>query len=207
MNELISLKTNIEQLSEMFDVINTELYNGELNKPQILLGVLIGKNQISRYAIDVYESSSKRRYSEITFNRALLSPENTELIFTEMLKNAAIQFGIQHNLKVTSNKGYYLNKRFKFVCEEHGLICDKGEFTHGYDKIKMNAASRKLFDKYEFAFVLTGEKYTYSDKETYRGGHSIKWECTNCGFIMRTNKEYTGLICCRCRQETLYECI
>jgi hypothetical protein len=190
---MVSIQSSIEQLEDMFKTINSGLYENELRKPKFSIGVLHG-NQHSRYVPAVYKNITGMKSDEIMFDRDYLSVENTENIFTEMLRCAVMCYANQKDIKITSRQGHYYNKQFKSICNKHGLNCRKND--SGYSVYSMNDDGRKLVGNNEWAFLLTGETYTYGSLSS-KNNHHRKYECPVCRRSCRSTSEF-DLSCVQC---------
>ncbi len=197
-NQLLSIETNLEQLNKMFNLINEELYENKIIKPKIIISSLNG-NQRFRLAENVYTTITKKDSSELAVSRSMLSSGNEKNVFIEMLKYAALCYGYQNNIKITSNRGIYHNKRFKKIAEEHGLKCSYTKY--GWDNVELNDIGIKLFNTYDWFFTITGEKTVYN-KKLYKHtcGSTRKYICPICGNSVRATKNI-NIACLDCNEQ------
>ena len=130
----------------------------------------------------------------------MLSSGNEKNVFTEMLKYAALCYGYQNNIKVTSNRGIYHNKHFKEIAETHGLKCNYTKY--GWNNVKLNNIGIKLFNTYDWFFTIAGEKTVYNRNASGSTCSTKKYMCPVCGNSVRATK-IINIACLDCNEKMI----
>ena len=140
-----TIRKELETLEKMFDELNVRYYCGQLPRPVI------------QYTCD----ESNKMYGYITVNKVWESKENKEVanydltisanynrdkyaVIGTMLHEMAHLFAIINGIEDTSNNGFYHNKEYKKIAENHGLIVEKGKY--GWHRTKLDEKARNFAD-------------------------------------------------------------
>jgi len=120
MKQTTKMSRAVNQLEHMYNSINEDFFNGEL--PQVIITV---QSKPGTYGHSSRAKVWKRKEDnlyEINIAAEVLSlpiEETVDTITHECIHLSCRLKGIQE----TSNNGYYHNKVFKRLAEEHGLTC------------------------------------------------------------------------------------
>jgi hypothetical protein len=182
----------VSGLREIYNHLNKDYYNNELPEVVITIqsspkGKAYGWFAKDRWAI---ETDKDKAFHEINISAEYLSRPLENLCAT--LNHECVHLYCDINdIKDTSNKGVYHNKRFKEEAEKRDLIIEKAKtigwsvttptekFVEYVKGLKINEDNFKFFRKLPMAIKAGGEE----DKETKK--KTKKYTCPTCGASVR----------------------
>lgn len=182
-------------LEDMFVKCNNELFSNILNLPTINIGVIHGMKH-GRFSPQVY-SSFGYQSDEITIDGDIIDANNMAVIMMWMLHCMVMQYAFINEIKVTSRKGYYYNRQYKNIAEDHGLLIKKSDI-YGYYPYGISDIAINILHKNRWIIHSNREAYTYKDNPDVHG-HSIKYVCPQCGDSFRATKR-VYMKCERCNK-------
>lgn len=209
---MMTIRKEIETLEKMFDELNNRFYNGQLPRPVI------------QYTNDV----TNKMYGFITVNKVWQDKENKEVanydlticanhnrtsdaVIGTMLHEMAHLFAIINGIQDTSNLGFYHNKKYKEIAENHGLIVSKNKY--GWSRTKLNDEAMNFAKSIETPAVwynrLAGTPFEdiQNGEENEDGGGEetqeekpakAKWitfVCPVCGEVIKSKNPELKAIC------------
>lgn len=201
--------TTLEELRsflyELFDALNYDIFEGEIPKPEIIVGVL-KPNQSFRLTNPVWGYKSNIT-SELTINGDLFlnrTENSVDDIVITMLRGMVLIYCNKHQIKATSRGGTYYNKRFKSVAEAHGLKL-KAKDANGCSqyRIDINSKAKSICDSFNKKIFIGRKSYVYGDSPLEKNGHYYKLICNKCGQIVRSTKRRHNVLCGNCLQNLL----
>lgn len=207
MNHEHSLSHIIEKLESLFSSFNGRFFNGELQKPVIIIGsnnrrinclgwctswkAWRSGDEGPRHPMD----SDGNGYYEINICAEYLDRPFEEICGT-LLHEMVHLYNLQSNIQDTCRSGLYHNKQFKRAAEEHGLIVSK-DVTYGFCFTRLNDEATSFVTSMKTAdFSLHRKKRR--DASTARQRNSTrKYFCPKCGLIIRATRD-VNILCVDC---------
>lgn len=194
-----SLKPVIQNLEDLFQVLNSKYFENELAKPVVTVSPNTLKVNAAGWCTTykAWKDTEDEGYYEINICAEHLARPFEEVAGT-MLHEMVHLRNLQNGVKDNSRGGTYHNNKFKEAAEAHGLIVEETE-KYGWAKTKlteeakeevayfMDFIGRKSFDIFRKA----------EQKEEKKSGgksSSRKYVCPCCGAIIRATKEVK--VCC-----------
>lgn len=142
-NLIMDYKKQIEILEKAFDILNAEFYKNELVRPVITYGY------DSSYSTFGWCSCGKvwnNENYEINITSNTIKHNKYGYVET-LLHEMTHLYAIHHGIEDTSNKGYYHNKNFKKIAENHGLVCEYGKY--GWNKTSLSSEAVEFCESLE----------------------------------------------------------
>lgn len=198
-----SLKNSIEDLEELFAVLNDRYFDSDLVKPIITISPTTTK--ISGYgwctAYKVWkDKDGGDGYFEINICAEHLARPFSDVAAT-MLHEMVHLDNLMKGIKDTSRGGTYHNKRFKETAEAHGLLAGSTEKYGFSDTMLDDGALAEVEDFMDFIDKTSFEIYRQAEAAPEKKGagksSSRKYVCPKCGMIIRATKE-VKVICADC---------
>lgn len=211
MKEITKTSRLAGQLEKLFNMINTDWFNGELETPIITIQSTPKAHAhvtVSNNAWTV-KNEGKR---ELNMGAGSLYRPIEETVATLMHECCHI-YDIQNNIPDVSNNGRYHNKAFRKTAEEHGLIVEyAGTFGHAVTSasddliewICNNNIPEIMLTRNEYSrspIGGNGGSYTPTTgtQKTKTTSNSRRYVCPCCGTKVRATKA-VNLICGDCMQ-------
>ena len=211
MKEITKTSRLAGQLEKLFNMINSDWFNGELETPIITIQSTpkaYGHVTVSGNAWTV-KNEGKR---ELNIGAGTLYRPIEETVATLMHECCHI-YDIQNNIPDVSNNGRYHNKAFRKTAEEHGLIVEcSGTFGHAVTSasddliewICNNNIPEIMLTRNEYSrspIGGNGGSYTPTTgtQKTKTTSNSRRYVCPCCGTKVRATKA-VNLICGDCMQ-------
>jgi len=191
-----SIDHNLEILSRWRHKFNEALFNNILPlDTNLVIGVLTGTKQKSRFEHGVLTGVDARVSDIYTFDGDIFRPDNSVEIAVELIDRMLDQYDAYgyttpENEKApkkissrgrTSGSAYY-NRTYKYEAEKHGLLVkdlgSKGS-TH-YKAYGITDEVKKIIEEDGGFFTAVRESSTYKDKATSKE-HDWRGWCPKCG--------------------------
>ena len=198
-----TLTNAIENLEELFMVLNERYFNDELVKPVITISPNTAK--VNCYGWCTTYKAWKEKdggdgYFEINIVAEHLARPFYDVAGT-MLHEMVHLYNLEKGVKDTSRAGTYHNKKFKDYAESHGLNVAKDE-KYGWCITTLNDEAREEVTNFmdfinEESFSIYREKAPKPEKKVGSKSSSRKYVCPCCGMIIRATKE-VKVICAEC---------
>ena len=112
----------IRYLQHIFRLIDTAYFNNSLIMPTITIQQSVGA--YGHITVDKVWHSNISDTHELNISAEYLSRPIVNLVAT-LIHEAVHLYALQNNIKDTSNRGVYHNRKFKELAEERGLIISK----------------------------------------------------------------------------------
>ena len=209
-----------QYLKKIFRLLNEQIYDGELEDVQVVLSnssrcygyyTLNGSTWVGQASGEVFNQHEIGISSQFLATRDVTSVVAT--ICHECCHHLAFLKGIQD----VSRSGYWHNKRFKEIAEQHGLIVERHEKV-GYG---VTSCSERLLqfcidnDLQEFQLNRSSDYYVAVGGSsspstggftgtTTRRSSSYKLLCPCCGCTVRATRLGVQLMCISCSEEMEY---
>lgn len=198
-----TLRNAIENLEELFMVLNERYFNNELAKPVITISPNTAKVNCFGWCTTYKawkEKDGKEGYYEINIMAEHLARPFHDVAGT-MLHEMVHLYNLEKGVKDTSRAGTYHNKKFKDSAEAHGLNVAKDE-KYGWAITALNnEAYEEVTDFMDFineeSFSIYREEAPKPEKKSGCKSSSRKYVCPCCGMIIRATKE-VKVICADC---------
>ena len=188
-----SLSTDIQKLEELFNIFNKKLFDGELEKP--IIAVSPNEKYYGWFTTwKAWENREGKGHYEINICSDHLNRDFKEICGT-LIHEMVHLYCNQNDIKDTSNKGVYHNKRYKECAESHGLTVEKSKY--GWNVTALNEEMEKFISELD---IKEFEFYRKSETKKKKANNSIKYVCPDCGSIVRSTKP-VYLICKTCNTE------
>lgn len=199
----INIKTVIGELHKAFDLFNTELFNGVLPEPAILIQSRGNKKLCLGWCtvqkVWKNEATQEEKY-EINLvaeglNRGLYPVMAT--LLHEMVHLHNLVLGI----KDTSRGNTYHNMKFKQTAEQFGLVVDHADKI-GWSLTSLQSSTMVLIDSARFNEAVFQFARRQGQLETDKPRKKVKssvrkYTCPTCGCIIRASKQ-VNVICGDC---------
>lgn len=131
-------KKQIETLERTFDALNDRFYKGRLTRPVITYGY---DSTYSTFGWCSLKKVWNNENYEINITSNTIK-HNKHGYAETMLHEMAHLYAILHDIEDTSNNGYYHNKQYKKIAENHGLICNQTKY--GWNGTSLNAEAEEF---------------------------------------------------------------
>lgn len=212
MKELTNYNRVTQYLNKVFKLINSEYFENELEMPTITIQSTVGAYGHVTTS-KVWKTESGKASYELNIGADYLN-RPTENIVATLIHEGCHLYAMQNNIKDTSNRGVYHNKRFKALAEDRGLIIEKHS-KYGWTITTPSEATINFCIDNDLQEVLitrhTGITFTGVGtgkngngtpvKPTApKKGNSIKWICPCCGAIVRSTK-ILNIVCGDCNEK------
>lgn len=198
----MDIKAMIDELHNIFDKINKDIFDNELQKPVILIQQNKKKKDLALGWITVKEvwlnqdESDKRKELTIA-SEYLLRP--IEEIAETMMHEMVHLYNSQNDIKDCSRGGSYHNKRFKEQAEAFGLTVEKSD-KYGYAHTKLSDWLLEKIKGYNFnQSVFNAARMMPSAGSKKQTKKSKKFICPRCGQSFRSTKEL-DIVCGKCNE-------
>ena len=200
-----SLRDVIQNLEDLFQVLNHKYFEDQLTKPVITVSPNTLKINTFGWCTTYKawkDQEGGEGYFEINICAEHLARPFEEVAET-MLHEMVHLYDMQHGIKDTSRGGTYHNKRFKDSAEAHGLIC---ESDPKYGWVKTDLSEEAKMEVVDFMGFIGKQSFSIfrdpdGGEEKKGGGRSSsrKYVCPCCGLIVRATKE-VKVICFECNE-------
>ncbi|MEK5061012.1 hypothetical protein BK126_26215 [Paenibacillus sp. FSL H7-0326] len=208
----VSIYRPIKELYKAFRILNTELFNGELTEPAILIQYQGNRSRniygwCTEKKIWISQDKAIKKY-EINITAEYLVRGLTEIIHTlihEMVHLYCSENGIQD----TSRGGSYHNKKFKAYAERVGLTVEFNK-SYGWSQTSLTPLRKSWIESLDLdpeAFVLNryswGDEDEDEDKEQDDKPKKPKpvWCCPTCQDPKIKSKKKLNIICGDCMEK------
>lgn len=213
MKEITKTSRLAGSLEKLFNMINSDWFNGELETPIITIQSTprsFGHITVSPEAWSV--KGEGRR--ELNIGAGTLYRDIDETVAT-MMHEACHIYNLQNNIQDVSRGGQYHNKRFRDTAEAHGLIVTYStQYGHAHttasdellEWILENNIPEIMITRNEYSFSPiggAGAKTPTGLATTGTKGNSRRYVCPCCGMKVRATR-IVNLICGDCH-ETMIE--
>ena len=212
MKEIVKMSRLTGSLEKLFNKINADWFNGELETPVIT--VQSTPRAYGHYSVaPIWSVKGETLKHEINIGAGTLDRPIEETVST--LIHEMVHMYTSTVLKVpdTSNRGIYHNKTFKAVAEAHGLIVtrsDKYGWSHTepsdalIDWILVNDIQEIKLNRDEPSSYRVGGPKTANggaepNKPKVDRSGTRRWTCPKCGTIIRSTRE-VRVICADCME-------
>ena len=211
----LSISPIITALEAGFDWMNDHFYNGELERPVIVLA----EGQKARaMGWFTYYRPWHLRDTEVTACELMVASDYLDRSFEEIVDTLAHEmvhcYNFAHEIKDCARSGSRHNKLFKQTAEEHGMHWkkpetddDKADYKRvGYARVTLNDDVKE--EVYEAlkplreALVIYRDKRKAGDKVAKKKSGVIKYMCPCCGNSVRATKE-VNIRCSDCDEPML----
>lgn len=209
MKELNTYNRVAGYLNKVFNLINREYFDSNLEMPTITIQSTVGAYGHVTTS-KVWQTETGKASYELNVGADYLSRPIEDVVAT-LIHEACHLYAMQNGIKDTSNRGVYHNSRFKAIAEARGLIIQKHD-KYGWT---LTSPSEKTVDfcirndlqdirvtrntGFTFTGIGTGKAGNAGNppKPTAKKGNSIKWVCPKCGAIVRSTKTL-NILCGDC---------
>lgn len=192
-----SLKVVIQKLEDLFEQFNKRFYEGQLEKAIITVSPDESKSAFgwcTSWRAWKKSDDDETGYYEINICAEHLARPFSEICVT-LLHEMVHLWNLQNEIKDTSRNGYYHNKNFKNVAEEHGLSIEK-HVKCGWTLSSLNNEAKAFIENMnEQGFAIYRSKIPKINKQ--KKPSSRKYVCPCCGLIIRATKE-VRVVCADC---------
>ena len=198
MTNTASLVPTIKALEYLFEVLNTYLFGGKLERPVITASPTKRQGVLGWFTCwKAWKEDGTDGYYEINVCSESLSLPLYDVIGI-LLHEMVHLFCMMNGIQDCSRNGYYHNTRFREIAEAHGLNCERDK-TYGWALTKLtDATAAWLKEKYgscsnAFPIFRDSSCKTSSRVSSYR-----KYVCPNrCVNVGATKEAY--VICGICK--------
>lgn len=191
----------VSYMSTLFDYCNTNLFNGELDKPVITVQQdtrnraygwftvkkvwhELGENAESAYELNMTAQELNRPIAEIA---------------STLIHEMCHLYAKSNNIQDTSRSGTYHNKMFKKIAESHGLTVECVK-TIGWSKTALNDTTKELIDSFVAEFPAELIYRSPVEKgQAVKTSSTRKYVCPICGNSVRATK-YVNILCMDCNK-------
>ena len=141
----------LDVLDDMYTAINEEFYAGNLS------GAIIS---IHTDAINAMFRPAKmcdiagKQKDEIDIPVKRIKPDGIKDIYFNLLICCMRQFAYHEGLKISSNRGYYINKKALRIADKCGIILVK-HHKYGYVPQDMTFRAKQIFNKNDWYIPIT----------------------------------------------------
>ena len=196
----------VKELKNIYNNLNKDYYNNELPEVVITIQSSPKGKAYGWYAKDRWgvETDKEKAFDEINISAEYLSRPIENIVST--LQHEMVHlYCAMHNIKDTSNKNIYHNRKFKQEAEDRDLVIEKAQ-TIGWSVttpseklieyikgLSINDDSFKFFRKIPASKEKTKKTANKTTKYTcsccgasVRGEPELEIECKKCGVIMES---------------------
>lgn len=210
----LSISPVITALEAGFDWMNNRFYDGELERPVI---VLAEGEKARAMGWFTYYRPWHLRDSDVTACELMVASDYLDRTFEEVVDTLAHEmvhcYNFAHDIKDCARSGSRHNKLFKETAETHGMHWNKPETDDekadykkvGYARVKLNDDVKD--EVYEALTGLKAALILYRDKrkpgqKKAKKSSVIKYMCPCCGNSVRATKE-VNIRCSDCDEPML----
>ena len=199
-------------LNKLFDMLNTDFFDGELERPVIT--IQSSPKAYGHFAMDRWTVNGENT-CEINLGAGTLHRPIEELVSTLVHEQCHMLNHVYRNNipSDVSRGGTYHNKLFKETAEAHGLIVERSEkygwsHTSCSDELFQWILDNELEDiqisrKDEFDSQTVGTiGGTHKRTATGKGNNSIRYHCPSCNTIVRATRE-VNVGCLDCGEQMI----
>lgn len=187
---MLQISKIIEKAEALFAAFNDHFYAGELDTPAITAHPDGGRGAYGWVSVQKIWNGTDGEYHELNVCAEYLDRPLVELART-LLHEMAHLYNLKHDIRDTSNGGYYHNKRFKDTAEAHGLIIAKAP-KYGWTITTLNpAAEAWLVSTFGAEGMNVSRMAEGSGKaagQQRSRNRSIKYVCPCCGMSVRATR-------------------
>jgi hypothetical protein len=190
-----SLKDVMTQLEQVFSKLNERFFDNQLEKPVLTISPDITKGSYGWCTSKRVwkEKEEAEGYYEINICAEYLNRSFQEIC--ETLQHEMVHLlNLQNEVKDTSRRGTYHNKKFKQTAEEHEMITEQ-DAKYGWCITKLTPVAL------DFINSLNGETINLFRTKDTKVKTSVsrvkKYICPNCGTKVKATKE-VNIICADC---------
>ncbi len=189
----------VSYLSTLFDYCNTNLFNGELDKPVITVQQDVKNKTYGWFSVkkvwhergENAEDAHELNITAQELNRPI------DLIAATLIHEMCHLYAAQNNIQDTSRSCIYHNKMFKKIAESHGLTVECVR-TIGWSKTELTTETAALIG--DFVKECPDEliyRSPVSKGQTVKTSSTRKYVCPICGMSVRATKE-VRIMCVDC---------
>ena len=124
MKKLTNYQRTAQYLNKVFKLINEEYFNNELEVPTITIQSTVGA--YGHVSVNKVWHNDTVATHELNLSADYLNRPIENIVAT-LIHEGCHLYALQNNIKDTSNRGIYHNKRFKALAEERGLQISRHE--------------------------------------------------------------------------------
>ena len=128
MKKLTNYQRTAQYLNKVFKLINEEYFNNELEVPTITIQSTVGA--YGHVSVNKVWHNDTIATHELNLSADYLNRPIENIVAT-LIHEGCHLYALQNNIKDTSNRGIYHNKRFKALAEERVLQISRHE-TYGW---------------------------------------------------------------------------
>lgn len=182
--------TALEQLKDMFVLVNSMFYGNTLETIEIIIEPA---NRCERVRYIPDDQVIKLSSRNVLYG-------NRDEALKEILWGAALLYANQLGIKVSSNRGIYLNKSFKNILESHGASCYRHK-KYGFRPSDLDNDAIRLLESCSWflsePICLPDDSISFSSVLVKRPTSTRKYICPSCGNSFRATKNI-NVICADC---------
>lgn len=193
----MTITNDIQKLETLYNQLNKEFYNGELEEVTITYKDNIkayGYITVNKVWSKIDEAEGKRYEINISSNSI---NRGYEKVCATLLHEMAHLYNLEHDIKDCSNNNKFHNKKFKATAEAHGLEISKDD-RYGWTITEIAEWAKPVIEKFHVEFETLRH---VQEKGPSKKAKSYKHVCPICGAIARTTKDTIHLICGDCNVE------
>lgn len=213
MKQLTTYNRVAQYLNRIFDLMNTQLFDGELERPTI--SIQSSPKTYGHFTLrpDTWISKTGATH-ELNISAGTLA-RPVEMVCATMCHELCHYYAYIHQIKDVSRNYTYHNKRFKAIAEEHGLTVTHSE-KYGWshtepgdlilDFVLTNELTDILLFRNEFYGISIGGTGGHSSSGNVtvppvrKPSSSRKYQCPCCGNSVRATKNL-NIACLDCQQK------
>lgn len=213
MKQTTKMSRAVGQLEKMYNTLNTDFFNGELEVPIITVQSKPGTWGHCSVA-KVWRRKEDSTF-EMNIAAEVLDKELEEIIDT-LLHEMIHLYCRMHNIKETSRGGKYHNGKFKELAEKCNLVCVKyGQYGwntvgKGNEKLIEYALAKGwtelMIGRGTVSPIFVGATGTASNNESTPGqkapSSTRKYICPKCKMSVRATKD-VYIICGNCKEDMI----
>lgn len=211
MKKLTNYQRVSNYLVKLFNAINDEYFNGELETPTITIQSTVGAYghiTTSRVWHNSEVSTYELNISADYLNRPI------ENVVATLIHESVHLYCLMHDIKDTSNRGIYHNKRFKQIAEEMGHLAISKHEKYGWTVTEPTEDTIDFIISYGFEDIQInrGSQYTFTGiggdksgsgspvKPPRKPTSTRKYICPCCGNSFRATKNL-NVMCLDCNEQ------
>lgn len=217
----ITITICIEELEELFDILNKNFFDDELERPVLTLNPNTNKQTAYGWCTTKkiwHDLNRNTSHYEITICPEFIDRPLEEIVGT-MLHEMVHLYNLHINVKDCSRNSSYHNKRFKTEAECRGLVIEHDK-TYGWTKTSLNQEAKDFVKKLNFKLtpIVRGNRQKISfdedeneedqDQDQDQGQEKKqkvwKYICPACGCSVRATK-IVHIKCMDCDEEMIEE--
>lgn len=162
------LLSSIEELSRLYDYLNSEFFEGALSKPVITIMPEDRRRSDARVlgwftTRKVWIEKGGERAYELNIT-ADYADRSLQDIAETLLHEMAHQYAREHDIDDCSRAGTYHNKRYAQIASAHGLTVKKND-KYGYSQTELSPKATEVLKHFEFGESLIYRRQTLDKKE------------------------------------------